>query len=286
MTDIEANQIPAPAAKSSPWRRFWPKAFRARFGISLILLWIVMAAFAPWISPYPPNAQDMAALSDLGPSTAHWLGTDLLGRDILSRILWGARRTLVVVPIATASAFGVGTALGLASGYYGGIVDRIISGLSDIILSFPTLVLYVVLIASIGPSLVNIVIAITLASAPSIGRIVRGLTLELRSQGYVAAAQMRGESVFYILFLEILPNARGPLLADLSMRAGLAVVTVGTLGFLGLGLPPPDPDWGSMVAENVTMIPVYPYMALFPGLAMCSLVIGFSMLADGVEEET
>ncbi|WP_292863377.1 ABC transporter permease [Mesorhizobium sp.] len=267
------------------WRHFWPKAVSARFGISLILFWIVLALLAPWISPYPPNAQDMAALADLGPSAAHWLGTDLLGRDILSRILWGARTTLVVVPVATASAFGVGTAIGLASGYFGGLVDRAISGLSDIILSFPTLVLYIVLIASIGPSLINIVIAITLASAPSIGRIVRGLTLELRSQGYVAAAEMRGESTLFTLFFEILPNARGPLLADLSMRAGLAVVTVGTLGFLGLGLPPPDPDWGSMVAENVTMIPVYPYMALFPGLAMCSLVIGFSMLADGLEEE-
>jgi peptide/nickel transport system permease protein len=268
-----------------PWRHFWPKAISARFGISLILLWVMLALLAPWISPYPPNAQDMTALADLGPNAAHWLGTDLLGRDILSRILWGARTTLIVVPIATASAFGAGTAFGLASGYFGGIVDRVVSGLSDIILSFPTLILYIVLITSIGPSLLNIVIAITLASAPSIGRIMRGLTLELRSQGYVAAAEMRGESVFFTLFLEILPNARGPLLADLSMRAGLAVVTVGTLGFLGLGLPPPDPDWGSMVAENVTMIPVYPYMALFPGLAMCSLVIGFSMLADGLEED-
>ncbi|TPM40546.1 ABC transporter permease [Mesorhizobium sp. B2-3-4] len=275
----------AAAANRRLWRHFWPKTVSARFGISLILFWIAVAMLAPWISPYPPNAQDMDALSNLGPSATHWLGTDLLGRDILSRILWGARTTLIVVPIATASAFGAGTAIGLASGYFGGIIDRAISGLSDIILSFPTLILYIVLITSIGPSLVNIVIAITLASAPSIGRIVRGLTLELRTHGYVAAAEMRGESVLFTLFLEILPNARGPLLADLSMRAGLAVVTVGTLGFLGLGLPPPDPDWGSMVAENVTMIPVYPYMALFPGLAMCSLVIGFSMLADGLEED-
>ena len=285
MMHIRDPRRSAASVNRGLWRRFWPKAVSARFGISLILFWIVVALLAPWISPYPPNAQDMDALANLGPNSTHWLGTDLLGRDILSRILWGARTTLIVVPIATASAFGAGTAIGLASGYFGGIVDRAISGLSDIILSFPTLILYIVLITSIGPSLLNIVIAITLASAPSIGRIMRGLTLELRSQGYVAAAEMRGESVLFTLFLEILPNARGPLLADLSMRAGLAVVTVGTLGFLGLGLPPPDPDWGSMVAENVTMIPVYPYMALFPGLAMCSLVIGFSMLADGLEED-
>jgi peptide/nickel transport system permease protein len=285
MTQSDNSQKSVEPAASGSWKRFWPKSVRGRLGISLILFWVLAALLAPLIAPYPPNAQDMDALSNLGPSAAHWLGTDLLGRDILSRILWGARTTLLVVPIATASAFAAGTAIGLASGYFGGLVDRVISGISDIILSFPTLVLYIVLIASIGPSIINIVIAITLASAPSIGRIVRGLTLELRSRGYVAAAEMRGESVLFLLFLEILPNARGPLLADLSMRAGLAVVTVGTLGFLGLGLPPPDPDWGSMVAENVTMIPVYPYMALFPGLAMCSLVIGFSMLADGLEEE-
>jgi len=285
MTDTTDHRKSLASANRRIWRHFWPKAMSARFGISLILLWIVVALLAPWISPYPPNAQDMAALADPGPTAAHWLGTDMLGRDILSRIFWGARTTLVVVPIATASAFGVGTTIGLVSGYFGGIVDRAISGLSDIILSFPTLILYIVLITSIGPSVLNIVIAITLASAPSIGRITRGLTLDLRSRGYVAAAEMRGESVLFTLFLEILPNARGPLLADLCMRAGLAVVTVGTLGFLGLGLPPPDPDWGSMVAENVTMIPVYPYMALFPGLAMCSLVIGFSMLADGLEED-
>lgn len=285
MTMGADQQKSTAAVKRWRWQHLWPKALSARFGVCLILFWVAMAALAPWLSPYPPNAQDMAALSDFGPTAAHWLGTDLLGRDILSRILWGARTTLVVVPIATASAFGAGITIGLVSGYFGGIVDRIISGISDIILSFPTLILYIVLIASIGPSMFNIVLAITLASAPSIGRVTRGLTLDLRSRGYVAAAEMRGESVFFTLFLEILPNARGPLLADLCMRAGLAVVTVGTLGFLGLGLPPPDPDWGSMVAENVTMIPVYPYMALFPGLAMCSLVIGFSMLADGLEED-
>lgn len=264
---------------------FWPNAWSARVGLGIIAFWIAVALLAPFISPYDPNAQDMDALANLGPSLAHWLGTDLLGRDLLSRILWGARTTLIVVPIATISAFAVGTALGLVAGYFGGWVDRLVSGISDIILSFPTLILYIVLITSIGPSVVNIVIAITLAYAPSIGRITRGLTLELRNRGYVAAAEMRGESVLFTLMLEILPNARGPLIADFCLRAGLAVVTVGTLGFLGLGLPPPDPDWGSMIAENVTMIPVYPYMSLFPGLALCSLIIGFNMLADGLEAD-
>lgn len=264
-------------------RPLWPKVRSAQIGLSIVLFWIVIAVLAPLISPYPPNAQDMEALSNLGPSASHWLGTDLLGRDLLSRIMWGARTTLVVVPIATASAFLVGTAMGLISGYFGGWVDRLISGISDIILSFPTLVLYIVLIASIGASVINIVIAITLAYAPSIGRITRGITLDLRSRGYVAAAEMRGENVFYTLVVELLPNARGPLIADICMRAGFAVVTVGTLGFLGLGLPPPDPDWGSMIAEYVSMIPIYPHMSLFPGLALCSLVVAFNLLADGLE---
>lgn len=280
------QQPDAPALLPPPRRMRLPlpRAWGARIGLGIIFAWIIIAATAPWIAPYPPNAQDMSSLAAPGPSWAHWLGVDMLGRDILSRIMWGARTTLVVVPIATASAFTVGIAFGLMSGYFGGWVDRLISGISDIILSFPTLVLYIVLIATIGPSVLNIVLAITLAYAPGIGRIARGLTLELRSRGFVAAAEMRGENVLYTLVVEILPNARGTLIADLCLRTGFAVMTIGTLGFLGLGLPPPDPEWGSMVADSVTMIPVFPHMALFPGLALCSLVVGLNILADGLED--
>lgn len=272
--------------RRTPWLgRYMPAAISARVGFGIVVFWILVALLAPLISPYDPNAQDMMALANPRPTAAHWLGTDMLGRDLLSRLIWGARTTLIVVPIATFTAFVVGISLGLTAGYFGGWVDRCLTGVSDIILSFPTLILYIVLITSIGPSMINIVLAITLAYAPSIGRIARGLTLELRNSGYVAAAQMRGESTFFTLVFEILPNARGPLLAELCLRAGLAVVTVGTLGFLGLGMPPPDPDWGSMVADNVAMIPVFPHMSLFPVLALCSLIIGFNMLADGLGQE-
>ncbi|MBW1821251.1 MAG: ABC transporter permease, partial [Deltaproteobacteria bacterium] len=170
------------------------------------------------------------------------------------------------------------------AGYRGGLVDDILSRISDIILSFPVLVLYIIVIATIGASGFNIVIAITFASAPGIMRIVRGLVLDLRNRDYVAAAQTRGESDWRIMLVEILPNARGPLIVDACLRLGYVIITIGVLGFLGLGLPPPDPDWGGMVNETRQMAMVFPHMTLFPCIAISSLILGFNLLADGLRE--
>ena len=211
------------------------------------------------------------------------LGTDHLGRDILSRILYGARTVLVYAPLATGCAYIVGIAMGLTAGYKRGWVDALLSRLSDIVLSFPVLVLYVLIIATVGASAINIVLAITFASAPGIMRIVRGLTLDLRQRDYVAAAQLRGESTPHIMLVEILPNALGPLIVDACLRLGYVTIMIGVLGFLGLGLPPPTPDWGSMINETRTMAQVFPWMALFPCLAISSLVLGLNLLADGLQ---
>ncbi|MBM3227200.1 MAG: ABC transporter permease, partial [Candidatus Tectomicrobia bacterium] len=218
--------------------------------------------------------------------TRFWLGTDHLGRDILSRLLYGARTVLLYAPLATGCAYAIGILLGLLAGYAGGWLDALLSRVSDVILAFPVLVLYVLVIATIGPSAVNIVLAITCASAPGIMRIVRGLTRELRQRDYVAAAQMRGESAGYIMLVEILPNARGPLLVDACLRLGYVIMTMGVLGFLGLGLPPPSPDWGSMINETRAMAQVFPWMPLFPCLAISSLVLGLNLLADSVQDQT
>jgi peptide/nickel transport system permease protein len=145
-------------------------------------------------------------------------------------------------------------------------------------------VLYVILIANIGPSALNIVVAVVLASSPGVGRIVRGLVLELKEQDFVAAARLRRESDLYIMLIELLPNCRGPLITDFCLRLGYTTITIGTLGFLGLGLPPPTPDWGGMVQQATAMITVYPHMALFPCFAIVSLVLGFNLLADGLRE--
>ena len=261
-----------------------PRSRMAMIGLGMILFWIVLALLAPWLGLKPPNTQDYAAVGNPLPSPAHLLGVDPLGRDMLSRLIWGARAVLTVAPLAVAAAYLVGCTMGLLAGYYGRFVDALISRASDVILSFPVIVLYVILIANIGPSMLNIVVTVVLASAPGIGRIVRGLVLELKGQDFVAAAQLRREPAIYIMVVELLPNCRGPLITDFCLRLGYTTITIGILGFLGLGLPPPDPDWGGMVQQATPMITVWPLMSLLPCLAIVSLVLGFNLLADGLRQ--
>lgn len=285
--DLSVAETPAQAGEEtgppSLLRRL-PTSPVAMTGIALILVWAILAALAPWLGLAPPNASDYMSMAHPQPSAQHWLGVDPLGRDMLSRVIWGARTVLMVAPIAVIAAYFVGCTLGLVAGYYGGVADAVISRLSDVILSFPVIVLYVILIANIGPSILNIVVAVVLASAPGIARIVRGLVLELRSQDFVAAAQLRRESALYIIVVELLPNCRGPLITDFCLRLGYTTITIGILGFLGLGLPPPNPDWGGMVQQATAMITVWPHMALVPCIAIVSLVLGFNLLADGLRE--
>lgn len=256
-------------------------------GLGIVVFWVLIALFADLIAPFPPNATIMPLASPgmAGPDGAvFWLGTDHIGRDILSRIMFGAQQVLIFAPLATLCAYSVGIPMGLAAGYVGGMTDEVLSFIANVILSFPVLVLYVIIISVIGASAVNILIAVTFASAPGIMRIVRGLVLDLRSREYVAAAETRGESPWRIMVLEILPNARGPLIVDICLRVGYVIITIGVLGFLGLGLPPPDPDWGGMINETRQMAMTFPHMALFPCIAISSLVLGFNLLADGLRE--
>jgi peptide/nickel transport system permease protein len=213
-----------------------------------------------------------------------WLGTDVLGRDILSRVIWGARSTLIYAPVATGCAYVVGILLGLWAGYMRGAVDEVLSFVANVILSFPVMVLYVVIISVFGASGLNIIVAITFASAPGIFRIVRGLVFDLRNRDYVAAAQTRGEGTWYILLVEILPNARGPLIVDACLRMGYVTIVIGALGFLGLGLPQPDPNWGNMLASVRDVMLAFPHMSIFPCIAISSLVLGLNLMADGIRE--
>jgi peptide/nickel transport system permease protein len=254
-------------------------------GFGIVLFWVAIALLAPVLAPYPPNANDVLAVAHPTPSAAHWLGTDHLGRDILSRVLWGSRRVLTVAPIAVLAAASVGTMLGLCAGYYRGAVDLVISRIADILLSFPVIILYMIVLAMFGSSALNIILVIAATKAPIIARIMRGLTLELREREYVAAAKMRGESALYVMLIEILPNARGPLIVDMCLRMGYTTITIGVLGFLGIGLPPPDPDWGGMVKDTYGMMSVWPHMSLFPCAAISSMVVGFNLLAIGLRED-
>lgn len=259
----------------------------AVIGTAIIVFWIAVALFAHWLAPFEPNQQvtPFAKPGALAPDgRTFWLGTDQLGRDVLSRIIYGARRVLIYAPLATAAAYAIGIVMGLLAGYLRGWVDDVLSRIGDIVLSFPVMVLYVVIISTFGSSGINIVLAVVFASSPGIMRIVRGLVLDLRNRDYVAAAQTRGESKWYIMFVEILPNARGPLIVDACLRLGYTTITIGVLGFLGLGLPPPDPDWGGMVNEARAMVLFAPHMAIFPAVAISSLVLGLNLLADGLRE--
>lgn len=292
MTTQSTTQMPSVGYGAALWRAIKSfgllrESWVGMIGAFLVLFWVIVAIFAPLIAQFDPNSsiQPFAKPGVVAASGGtFWLGTDHMGRDILSRLVWGSRTVLFYAPIATFSAYTVGILMGLMAGYRGGLVDDILSRISDIILSFPVLVLYIIVIATIGASGFNIVIAITFASSPGIMRIVRGLVLDLRNRDYVAAAQTRGESDWRIMLVEILPNARGPLIVDACLRLGYVIITIGVLGFLGLGLPPPDPDWGGMVNETRQMAMVFPHMTLAPCIAISSLILGFNLLADGLRE--
>ncbi len=282
----QAEQVMKRPSGSKVWK--WIKLLAESpiglFGAFLVLFWVVVAIGAPWLAPFDPNANNYDALADPTPNDIYLLGTDNQGRDILSRVIWGSRTVLIVAPIATFCAYVVGCMLGLLAGYYRGWVDALISRLTDILLSFPAIVLYILIIMRLGPSVVNVIAAVIFVASPQIIRIVRGITLEQRELDYVTAAKMRGESALYIMLVEILPNTRGPLIVDSCLRMGYTTIQIGVLGFLGLGLPPPDPDWGGMVKDTYGMMSTWPHMSLYPAIAISSLVVGFSLLADGLRE--
>ena len=257
----------------------------ALIGLGLVSFWILVAIFAPLITPYGPLEQDLEAMN-LGPSVEHPLGADNLGRDLWARLIYGARTILILAPLSVLCALAVGVTLGLIGGYFGGWIDEVVMRVLDAIMAFPAILLYLIIIFALGPSATNVVIAITIAGTPGIARLVRSLTLDIRTREYIAAAKLRGENPFYIMFVEILPNARGPIIVDAMLRIGYAVFAIGTLGFLGVGLPPPAPDWGSMVAQGRLYIWINPWPVLWPSLAISSLVIGLNLFADGLREET
>jgi len=256
-------------------------------GAALVLFWVVMAIIAPLLPLYDPlePLQPFQPLLATAPDGGtFWLGTDHKGRDILSRVLWGSQRVLFWATLATVVAYIVGMAMGAMAGYLGGWWDEVISFLANVLLSFPVMILFVLIVVIMGASGMNIVIAVTFASAPAIMRIVRGLILDLRTRDYVFAAQTRGESPWFIMLVELLPNAGGPLIVDACLRLGYTVVAIATLGFLGLGLPPPAPDWGLMLKEAVPLGSFAGHMMIIPAAALSSLILGFNMLADGLRE--
>jgi peptide/nickel transport system permease protein len=266
----------------------WRESWVAVIGVSLVFLWIFLAVSAPYLpllDPNQPVAPFVTPFTEKG-GVFYWFGTDTRGRDMLSRTIWGCQRVLVWGITATTVAYVVGTALGLIAGYLGGWWDQIVSFLANVLLSFPVMVLFILILNYLGQSGFNIVIAVTFSSAPAIMRIVRGLALDVKSRDYIQAAQVRGEHPIWIMVVELLPNVRGPIIVDACLRLGYTTVAITTLTFLGLGLQPPDPDWGLMIKEASTTALVwkFSYMLIIPALSVSSLILGFNLMADGLRE--
>ena len=223
----------------------------------------------------------------------HVLGTDGIGRDVLSRLLYASRNVLLYASIATIVAYLLGITMGLCAGYLAGRLDDALSFLANVILSFPVVVLYIFVVklmtagaTTLRPSAVTILFAVIVAATPAIFRVVRGLAMDVKTRDYIAAAETRGESAAWIMFWEILPNVRGPLIVDFCLRIGYTTIQLGFLAFIGLGLGPQRPDWGQMIAHARDYISQYPFMILVPCLALTSLVLGLNLLADGLRERS
>jgi peptide/nickel transport system permease protein len=277
----------AETVESEPgWRDTLRRLLRSAtfvVGAGIVLFWIGCAIFGPSLVPNDPFADDLLN-SLLPPSSEHWFGTDQLGRDVFSRVIVGARDILTVAPIATVLSTLIGTALGLTMGYFGGLVDEVLSRLVDAVLALPTVIVALLALTALGTSTVTMLVVIAFSFAPIIARTVRSAVLGEMGQDYVAAAELRRESTFYILFVEILPNVLPPILVETTVRLGYAIFTVATLSFIGFGIQPPSPDWGLSISTNYGMIGGgFWWTVLFDSLAIASLVVGINLVADGIE---
>ncbi|MEM8754716.1 MAG: ABC transporter permease [Pseudomonadota bacterium] len=329
-------------------------------GLGLVLFWLLTAIFADAIAMYDPLEQ-IRQLKNKPPGSAHpeieglyyLFGGDNLGRDVFSRMVMGAREVMEIAPAATLFAFMVGVTLGLPAGYFGGRMDTVLSFLANLVLAFPVILLFYLLVTpeirvtgiptilagvlflfpivffwvffysryetrpelmypllgatvvigfwaysglafnadplgvfGMDPNLLNVFVSVVFVNSPTVFRIVRGITMDIKTRDYVAAGQTRGEGPFYLMLWEILPNARGPLIVDFCLRIGYTTILLGTLGFFGLGVSPESPDWGSTINEGRKLLSIYPHPALPPAIALMSLVLGLNLLADGLREQS
>jgi peptide/nickel transport system permease protein len=251
--------------------------------IAIIAAFATCALLAPFIAPYDPLAQTLSARLE-PPSAAHWLGTDQLGRDIASRLLYGARISLVIGVVVVALAGVFGTFIGLVAGYAGGLADEGLMRLTEVFLAFPPLILAMAIAGALGPSLTNAIIAIAAVTWAVYGRLARGQILSLRRREYVEAARSIGASPARIIVRHLLPNAIAPLMIQASFDMGAAIIAAAGLSFIGFGAQPPTPEWGVMISEGRNFISTQPWLSLFPGLAILFAVGSFNVLGDGLRD--
>ena len=253
-------------------------------GAGILLFWVVCAIFGHLFAPYNPLAQNLLA-ANTGPSGAHWFGTDPLGRDVLSRIITGARDILIITPLATIIGTILGTALGLAMGYFGGKLDLVAGRIVEAVLALPIVIIAFLFIVALGPSVTTLVIVIGLVFTPLIARTVRAAVLAERHLDYVSSARLLGENPARVMFGEILPNVLPSILVEFTVRLGYAVFALVTLSFLGFGIQPPTPDWGADISANYSgLLAGYWWQTLFAALAIASVVTAVNLITDSIEQ--
>ncbi|CAN7179762.1 ABC transporter permease subunit [Variovorax paradoxus] len=282
----------ARAAPPGPWREFWT-AFSANrgavIGLATIALLLFVALFAPWIAPHAPNETNSAVFLlppawQQGGSASYLLGTDAIGRDILSRLMYGARLSLSIGVAVVALSVVVGVVLGLVAGFFRGVLEIAIMRLMDIVLTMPSLLMAIVIVAILGPGLVNAMVAVAIVVLPHYVRITRAAVIAEISRDYVTAARVSGAGTLRLMFREVLPNCAAPLIVQASLGISTAILDAAALGFIGLGAQPPSPEWGTMLADAREFVLRAWWVVTFPGLAILAAVLAFNLLGDGLRD--
>ena len=270
----------------TPRRRAWRRLLRrggALFGLSVVLFFIAIAILAPWLAPYDPLATSWSAVR-AAPEAAHPFGSDELGRDVLSRVIWGARASLLAGVVSVSISLALGVPIGMAAGYLGRWVDALISRITDAMLACPFLILAIALAAFLGPSLTNAMIAIGISATPIFIRLTRAQVISAKAEDYVEAARALGNPHLRIALRHIFPNIVAPLIVQATLAIASAVIAEASLSFLGLGQQPPAPSWGSMLNTARNYVDQAPWMAIWPGVSIFLLVLSFNLLGDGLRD--
>jgi ABC-type dipeptide/oligopeptide/nickel transport system permease subunit len=274
------------AAPAGGLRRWWRRFARNRgavFGLAVLAVIVLMSVFAPVLAPYDPIAQGVGPPLQR-PSIEHWAGTDSFGRDLLSRIIYGARIALIVGVVSVVLAMVIGVTLGLAAGYYGGWLDVVVMRVMDGLFAFPIIILAIAMMAIMGFGVLNVIIAVAVGFIAPFARVTRADVLGVKEEPYVEAARLAGVSSPAIIARHVLPNVMAPIIVQAALRVSGAIITESGLSFLGLGPPPPNPVWGSMIAEGRNFIVMAPHVSTFPGVALMLAIVGLNLLGDGLRD--
>ena len=277
------QETPLPPRKRFETLRRVLKNKKCTFGLALVLIFVALAILAPLITSYPPDLQDLTqSLSP--PSSTHILGTDILGRDLFSRIVYGARISIFIAVASIGLALGVSIPLGVISGYYGGLLDQIIMRIIDVLMAFPSILLAILFVSVLGTGLNNLIIAIGIFTIPTFVRLIRASALAIKEEEYIMAAKALGERNSSIIIRYVLPNCLPVIVVQSTLRLGISILTAAGLGFLGIGVQPPLPEWGLMVSEAKDFLLTSPYVIVFPCIAIMLFTLGFNFFGDGLND--